>query len=475
MSELLNKLYAALQSENLLAVSNESRALVAESPDLGGAWGQVADAALTAGDELTALAAAQKLTEAMPDHADSWLWVASVQASLGRHDAVAALLSSQARRFQSSGAIQRRLGRSLLELGQPTQAEQAFTVALNLDPSDSLSWEGLSRCKTFVSGDDDLADMEQLRLNWPPEAGADKRGVLSYAIAKAYEDMGEYETAGRRIAEGAAFYREAAPFDVEGHERGVEAILSVYDQRFAETNDEAGVLDARPVMILAPPRAGADWLARVLSTCEGSAGLARGNAFFWAASSPLGDQTPDHLLNAFRSGGRNILADVGHTYLRRLTEVVERKTARVVDPSGLLEIAGGAAGLCLPAARFIRITREPRDAAWSIYRHRFVKGRHWSYHPDDIARVLAAHNRLCDRWAELFPERYLTIAYEDLASNPQKVVADIARFAGLDPETAASEAWLTADRLKSEPVGVHQRGGSRFEAVEAALQRAELI
>ena len=475
MSDPLSDLNAALQSENLLAASKAARAVLADSPALGGRWGEIAGAALTAGDELTALAAAEKLAEAAPDHADSWLWIASVQAALGRHEAVVSLLQRRARRFQSSGALQRRLGRSLLELGQPVQAEQAFRAALGLDPSDALAWEGLSRCKRFARGDDDLAAMEQLRLSGPSEADADKRGVLSYAIAKAYDDLDEFETAGRRVSEGAAFYRDAAPFDLPAHEGGVDHILSTYDSRFAATNDEAGVLDARPVMILAPPRAGADWLSQVLSADAAAAALMRGNACFWAASSPLGDHRPDDLLAAFKAGGPNILAEVGRTYLDRVTERAGRDARRVIDPSSLLEIAGGAAGLCLPAATFVRITRAPRDAAWSVYRHRFARGRHWSYHPDDIARILSAHNRLCERWAELFSERFMTVAYEDLAAAPQETVAEIARFAGVDPEAAGAEAWLTADRLKAEPVGVHQRAGSRFEAVEAALQRAGLV
>jgi tetratricopeptide (TPR) repeat protein len=475
MSDPFSDLNAALEAENLLAVSNACRELLRTAPDLGGRWGEVANAALLAGDELTTLAAARKLTEALPDHAESWLWVASAHASLGQADAALAVLQGQARRFSNNGALHRRMGRAHLDLGQPAQAEQAFTAALRLNPSDAFAWEGLARCKPFKRGDDDLADMEQLRLNWPADAGPDQRGVLSYAIAKAYEDLGEYETAGRRVAEGAAFYREAAPFDVDRHEAGVDHILTVYDSRFAEANDEAGALDARPVFLLAPPRAGAEWVTRVLSVCSGAAGLARGNACFWSASSPLGDHRPEDLLAAFRAGGANILADVGRTYLSRLTERAGQDAIRVIDPSGVLEIAGGAAGLCLPAAKFVRITRDPRDAAWAIYRHRFVKGRHWSYHPDDIARVLACHNRLCDRWAQLFEDRFLTVAYEDLAADPKTVAGEIARFAGLDAETAASEAWLTSDRLAEEPVGVHQRGGSRFDAVEAALARAGLV
>ena len=464
-----------MEAENLLAVSDAARALLERDPPLGGRWGEVANAALTAGDELTALNAARKLAQAQPSQADSWLWIASVQASLGDHEAALSVLQSQAGRFAGDAGLRRRMGRAFLELGQPVQAEQAFRSALAIDAADALAWEGLAASKTFQRGDDDLLAMEQLRLDWPSSAGADKRGVLSYALAKAYEDLGEFETAGRRVAEGAAFYRETAPFELDRHEAGVDHILTVYDSRFAEANDEAGVLDARPVFVLAPPRAGAPWLASVLAAGDGAAALARGNAVFWNASAPLGDHRPADLLEAFKTGGKNALSDVGRTYLSRITELAGRDAARVIDPSGLLEIAAGAAGLCLPAAKFVRITREPRDAAWSIYRHRFARGRHWSYHPDDIARILAAHDRLCARWAELFADRFLTVAYEELFADPKTVAADIARFCGLDEQSAGAEAWLTAERLKSEPVGVHARGGSRFDAVEAALQHAGLI
>jgi tetratricopeptide (TPR) repeat protein len=100
----------------------------------------------------------------------------------------------------------------LLELGQPDTAELCFRKALELDPQDALAFEGLAQSKTFESGDPDLARMEEVRINWPEGTPADKRGILSYALAKAYDDIGEFEAAGRRVAEGAAFYREQAPF-----------------------------------------------------------------------------------------------------------------------------------------------------------------------------------------------------------------------------------------------------------------------
>lgn len=475
MSDPLIDLRAALASEDLNAISTAARAVIDAAPALGGGWGEVTQAALTAGDDLTALRAAQLLTDSAPGHVESWLWLASVYSALGQPGQAVQALDARRTQFAASGALHRRMGRALLEMRQTARAEACFRAALKIDVYDALAWEGLAHCKTFARGDEDLAVMEEVRIGWPDDAPSEKRGVLSYAIARAYDDLDEFETVGRRVAEGAAFYREAAPFDIDGHMAGVDHILRLYDSRFTGANDEAGVADARAVMIFAPPRSGAAWLGEVLGCCDGAFSLPRSNAIFWAASSLLGYSTPEDLLQAVEAGGENALTEVGRLYLDRLIERAGRKASRIIDPSALLEIAGGAAGLCLPAARFVRITRDPRDAAWSIYAHRFAKGRHWGYHPDDIAKVLSAHNRLCDRWAALYPERFLTVAYEDLAADPKAVAGEIARFARLDDETAGAEAWLRSDEISKDPPGVHERAGSRFEAVEAALQRAGLV
>ncbi len=474
MSNPLTKLQAAIDAEKTLIAADEVRSLLDQDADLGAQWADVAHVALTSGDEIAALRAARKLAEAVPDNADSWLWVASVHSMLGQHQEALVLMERQMKKFPNHPSIHRRAGRALLDMGQPQTAELCFRKALELDPHDAHALEGLAQSKTFESGDPDLMRMEELRIGWPQDTSADKRGILSYALAKAYNDIGEYEAAGRRVTEGAAFYREFAPFDTDRHEVGMNQLLSIYDKRFANANADAGMLDARPVFVLAPPAAGATWMTRALGAAEGAQTLHRNNGLFWMCSSTLGDHTPDDLHNAFLTGGPNVLVDVGRAYLNRLDDLVG-EARRVIDPSSLIEIAGGAAGLCLPLAKFIRIKRDPRDLAWAIYSRRFRKGRYWSYHPDDIARVMVMHNRLVERWEMLFEDRIMTVAYEDLAADPAAALKPIAEFLELDPEAVAAEGWLQADTFKKDPVGVHERAGSRFAAVEAALERAGLI
>ena len=475
MSDPLDSLNAALQSENLLDVSNAARALLQSKPDLRARWGEVASAALTAGDELAALNAAKLLCEAVPNHPDSWLWLAAVHSELGEYEQAVRVLEGQGRRFGNSATFPRRAGRALLELNQTATAELCFRKALQIDPMDTMAWEGLVASKTFKRGDPDLPVMEELRINWPESESSERRGILSFALAKAYEDIGEFEAAGRRVAEGAAFVRENTHFDMERHANGVAQILSIYDDRFTRANEEAGLLDARPVFILAPPCAGAMWLAQVLSAPENTGRLMRPNGLFWMGAAPLGDHTPSDLHQAFLSGGANVLSDVGRNYLTALGERFDPAISRVIDPSAVIEMAAGAAGLCLPAAKFIRITREPKDLAWSIYRRRFSKGRHWSYHPDDIARVMQLHNELCARWETLFADRMVTVAYEDLVADPKAALEPVCKAIGTDLDATSAEAWLRSEAFKSDPVGVHERAGSRIEPVIAALERAGLV
>ena len=476
MTDALAQFQDAQHAQDLLAVSNAARALIKAAPSLGSDWAGVAGAALEAGDERAALDAAKLLVKAAPDYPQSHVWVASALSAMGDHGGALAVLETQLKRFPGEADLLRRAGRALIELGRTSAAHDRFKAAIDLNGSDALAWEGLAEVRAFKRGDEALLTMEELRIGFPAETPDRDRGVLSYAVARAYDALGDHEIAARLTAEAAAFYRQSAPFDVATHQGAMRHIASTYDDRFAQANEDAGVIDARPVFIIAPPCTGADWIAKTLCAGDAVARLERRNALFWMATSPLVDHDSEALLRELDTGeSESLFTSIAHTYLARMAELVGRDVRRLIDPSALTEMAAGVMGLSLPAAKFIRITREPRDLAWAIYARRFRRGRNWSYHPDDIARVLASHNQLCARWDALFGDRIHTVAYEDLVADPAAAMKPLAAFLGIDPAPVTAEAWLRADALKADPVGVHKRVGSRFEPVEAALKRAGLV
>ena len=467
----------AVKSENLLSMSRAARLLLTSNPDLGGQWAVVVDHLLKAGDEITALQCAQKLVASAPDHAQSYVWLATTQSVMGDHAAARQTLMSQIGRFPNDSVLRTRLGREALTLGQRELARAAFGESLKLNPNDAIAWEGMAETQRFEIGDPLLEQMEQLRLSWPAEIGTQARGTLAYALAKAYSDIGEYDAAARRVSEAAAFLREHTSFDVSMHEVSTRQLIATYDDRFISANEESGVIDSRPVFIVAPPCAGSEWVCDVLSAPDDVARLERSNALFWMSASPLGNHDSDTLLRELSLGETDsVFNAVAHTYLEYLSERFGSNSyRRIIDPSGLNEIAGGAIGLCLPAAKMIYIRRDPRDLAWAIYSRRFRRGRQWTYHPDDIARVLSCTERLMGRWSDLYPKQILQVRYEDLLADPKGQAEQMARFAGVDQNAVGTEAWLRADEIRSDPAEIWTRAGTHFGPMQSALERAGLI
>lgn len=476
MTDPLADLREAYTREDMLGVSLEARRLLDSNLMLGARWAEVAKLTYDVGDELVAYSAASKLAEAEPNRLDSWLWLSSMQTTLGRFEAAIDVLEAQIALYPSDGELQRRAGRAYLAVGRTRLAELSFRRALALDVADARAWEGLSEVITFEKGGDDLARLEEVRIKAGERLTASERGMLSYALAKAYHDVGDLGVAAMRVTEGAAFYRESTPFNVEQHELSVNAIIDSFNPAFVEAREEAGVLDARPVLMIGLPNVGVEWLSTALAADLRAGMLMPSNGLLWQNAAMLGNQTAEEIVSAVESDWtRNVLGEMAKRYLSQCEEALGSPLQRIIDPTSVAEMAAGAFGMSLPAAKMVRIVRDPRDVAWSIYKTRFRRARHWTYHPDDIARIMACHLKLTKHWETVFSGRVMTVAYEDVCAQPQETVRTVAKFIGVDRDAAAAEAWLTADQLKTDPVGVHKEAGSRFAPIEAALERAGII
>jgi hypothetical protein len=115
-----------------------------------------------------------------------------------------------------------------------------------------------------------------------------------------------------------------------------------------------------------------------------------------------------------------------------------------------------------PGARFVHITRDPRD---NVQSYRKV--------PFDVNDVAA----LADRWcrynrsvmavARQHPDRFHRVAYEDLVSGPEAVLEGICQFLGLDFDPAMLS--FHEDR----PEGFYGEGSPWFEKLSGPLDAGQ--
>ena len=102
-----------------------------------------------------------------------------------------------------------------------------------------------------------------------------------------------------------------------------------------------------------------------------------------------------------------------------------------------------AAACVLPGASFVRITRDPRDTAISMFLSNFHP-RSWGFTAslDTIRRVIALERAIVPKAFEVLGLRAVSVVYEDLVDHPEREIRRVLECIGVpfDPVVLAPEA-----------------------------------
>ncbi len=413
-------------------------------------WQGVMATAGRLGDDDLALAAAGKL-RALATRNDNVK--AAVMHYLGETGHVRDALTL-ARKLESDHPTDARwplaVATHLARTGREDDAVRSLRRAVRLAPASGLAWEMLAGLKTFATGDADLASLEQAAaaIKDPVQAAP-----FAYALAKAYDDLGDVDRAFTFYQRGAAMMLGGRAPRMDSFFAQIEAVRSAFPTaRLAPGN--ATTRTERPILIIGCPRSGTTLLERVLAT---SPDIASGGELKMLRLACLGFSPPSPAaVDAFvASAGGETAAwqQVADTYVRKLTARFGRAD-NVIDKGLVNYLYVGALALALPQARIIHVRRNPLDVAWSCYRRRFHDGLAWSYNFESIAAFMRGYAEICMFWKDALPERILAIDFEHLVLDPDTETARVFNFLGLErPESwrsfhERSDAVLTASQLQ---------------------------
>ena len=104
------------------------------------------------------------------------------------------------------------LGNTLRVTGRFDEAETSFTEALALQPDLSEAHRMLASIKKFDAQDEQYSLMRQLYLN--EDISDDQRCHINFGLAKACEDLGNYEQAYAHYCEGNALRKKLLKYDI---------------------------------------------------------------------------------------------------------------------------------------------------------------------------------------------------------------------------------------------------------------------
>jgi tetratricopeptide (TPR) repeat protein len=336
------------------------------------------------------------------------------------------------------------LGYVWTELGSIDRADSVYRSALQFAPGSAVIHYAVARLKTFESPDDaDLRALEKL-ASGGPDVDVPRRDALLFALAKAYDDLGEWDRAFEALREGNELYRRNVDYDSADVERATDGIIRVFDSRLVERLSNTGHESQRSIFIFGMPRSGTTLVEQILASHADVHGggeldemerVAGAVPVLGSSRLPYPEGVPA-LIGAD-------LVRLGELYDARIRRRAPT-SLRVTDKMATNFFYGGFIHLILPGARLIHCVRDAVDTCFSCYSTLFGPGNSWAYDFREIAGYQRCYERLMAHWKSVLPAgTMLEVSYEDVVADLEGQARRLVSHCGLEWDDACLEFHRT--------------------------------
>lgn len=375
--------------------------------------------------------------------------------------------------------------------GRIDEATDALERCIALDETHCKAHWMLSSLKRQTAADNHVARLTRLKAR--ADLGDKGRMLIAFALAKEYEDIGEYQQAFDCLSQACRLKRDSIRYDVEADLRQFRELETLFGPGCASRMSGAGYSGCAPVFVLGLPRTGSTLIEQILGAHEHvfAAGElptlgneierlfprnADGYPDFSSTSftepdyHTLGRRYADNSLDFIRSAAHKSSFDPSMTFIDKM-------------PQNFMYL--GFILLALPEAKVIVTERNAMDTCLSnfkqLYNDPFYR---FSYRLDELGKYFIAYRRLMRHWHALFGSRLLTVNYEQFVQDPETQAARVFEYCGLEwrPEyldrsrrdglVATASATQVRDAINTDAVGRWKRYERQLAPLYAQLAEA---
>jgi len=314
------------------------------------------------------------------------------------------------------------LGITLQALGRLDEAETSYKQAIGVKADYAEAHHNLSLMKKFESQDEQFLKMQELNLdkNTPEE----ERCHINFGLAKACEDLGDFEEAFTHYSEGNVLRKKLLNYDISQDEKYYKQIKSNYQPNAQHTIDiDKSEKNLKPIFIVGLPRSGTTLVEQIISSHSQVTGAGELSFVFKFGQS---------MATGFSKSSSYNLAKFRHEYLTELMKVSkDNKIVTDKMPHNFLYI--GLIASAFPEAKIVHVKRDPAAVCWANYKQYFTsKNLGYCYALDDIISYHGLYENLMEFWKSSLGKKIYNLDYELLIVNQENETRNLIDFLGLD-------------------------------------------
>ena len=365
-----------------------------------------------------------------PEQMDALLTFGLASAKLNQPEASVRALGHVL--MQDPNAFDALIGSGIMlhQLGRFDEARSHFERALVIRPHSLPAIVGILRGHRAKVTDRPLLEQAAALLAQQEELDDEGR-QLTYATAKAFDDLGEFEQAIRfydLANQTAARLQKPHGLDRAFHSMKLNEMMRVFSRELLRHRNSFANTTHKPIFILGMIRSGTTLAEQIISRHPDV--LAGGELRFWV------DNGFSVLLPGSPGFNAELAEFLGLEYFASL-QTLTRGDCRVTDKMPMNYMLVGLIHLLFPNAPIIHCQRNPIDTSLSIYMTPYAAPPDFAYDRDDIAFAFREYQRVMSHWTRALPPgRMLDVQYESLVEDPEPNIRRILDYCSLDWDSA---------------------------------------
>jgi tetratricopeptide (TPR) repeat protein len=367
----------------------------------------------------------------------------------GAYDRALELFDAILEKLPEDAATLTSRGHALKTLGEQDEAVASYHAATAARADHGDAWYALANLKTYTFADDELATMRAQEAGL--DLGFQDRIYLCFALGKAHEDRGDFETAFRYYERGNELKRVQTRYTSEQMEEELAAQAEICTADLFEKQHGKGCEAPDPIFIVGLPRAGSTLIEQILASHSQVDGTL---------------ELPNILALSHRLRGRKRVSDktrypkilheleadqlraLGEDYIEN-TRIHRQDAPFFTDkmPNNFRHI--GLIKLILPNAKIIDARRGAMACCFSGFKQLFAEGQEFTYGLDEIGRYYKGYVELMDHWDKVLPGEILRVRHEDVVDDLETQVRRLLDFCGLPFEQGCVDFHKTKRAVRT--------------------------
>jgi len=419
---------------------------IAISPDYADTYYNLASVLIQLDELEAAVSNFGKAIEIDPGHQGAYNGLGNALASLGEMDKAVAAYRKAIEINPKHKHAHNGLGNVLSDMGDLDEAMTSYRKAIEISPDNADLYRTLSNNKKFSEYDDDIQSMESF---YASKGISDAQKMhLSFALGKAYEDLGEYQKSMDFILQANCLRRSTLDYSTSESVDLFNNIKATFSAEFFSDRKDMGYPDETPVFVLGMPRSGTSLVEQILASHQDVFGAGELKDLPALTRNIFAGRTSWEFPEGIGNLDPEAMQDLGKKYVAGIRRHAG-DTKHVTDklPPNFLRI--GLIRTILPNARIINCTREPMDNCLSLFKNYFSSPVNYSYDMTELGQYYNLYLDLMTYWRESLPGIIYDLSYERLIADQENQIRQLLDYCHLPWDDACLAFHKTRRKVRT--------------------------